>query len=119
MPPRRRGRGFAQYRGRLPHSETAVPKISYVVRFAPWDWNITSGVFIKDIDTVYYETLLGHLLVVLVIGAVISFAMVLIIRNVRASLGGEPDSGGAPGGEHRQWRSHRKSSTFIRKTRPA
>ncbi|MFM0499679.1 methyl-accepting chemotaxis protein [Paraburkholderia caffeinilytica] len=85
------GRGFAQYRGRLPHSETAVPKISYVVRFAPWDWNITSGVFIKDIDTVYYETLLGHLLVVLVIGAIISLAMLLIIRNVRASLGGEPD----------------------------
>jgi methyl-accepting chemotaxis protein len=48
-------------------------------------------VFIKDIDTVYYETLLGHLVVVLVIGAVISLAMVLIIRNVRASLGGEPD----------------------------
>ena len=85
------GRGFAAYRGRLPHSETAVPKISYVVRFAPWDWNITSGVFIKDIDTVYYETLLGHLAVVLVIGALISLAMVLIIRNVRASLGGEPD----------------------------
>ncbi|MGE8160299.1 methyl-accepting chemotaxis protein [Paraburkholderia sp. NPDC080076] len=85
------GRGFAEYRGRLPHSETAVPKISYVVRFAPWDWNITSGVFIKDIDTVYYETLLGHLAVVLVIGAIISLAMVLIIRNVRASLGGEPD----------------------------
>ncbi|MFL9964989.1 methyl-accepting chemotaxis protein [Paraburkholderia sediminicola] len=85
------GRGFAEYRGRLPHSETAVPKISYVVRFAPWDWNITSGVFIKDIDTAYYETLLGHLVVVLVIGAVISLAMVLIIRNVRASLGGEPD----------------------------
>ena len=85
------GRGFAAYRGRLPHTETAVPKISYVVRFAPWDWNIVSGVFIKDIDTVYYETLLGHLLVVLVIGAIISLALVLIIRNVRASLGGEPD----------------------------
>jgi methyl-accepting chemotaxis protein len=85
------GRGFAQYRGRLPHSETAVPKVSYVVRFAPWDWNITSGVFIKDIDTVYYQTLLGHLAVVLLIGALISLAMVLIIRNVRASLGGEPE----------------------------
>src|SRR5579864_1556832 len=85
------GRGFAEYRGRLPHSETAVPKISYVVRFAPWDWNITSGVFIRDIDTTYYDTLLGHLAVVLVIGAVISLAMIVIIRNVRASLGGEPE----------------------------
>ncbi|TDN68394.1 methyl-accepting chemotaxis protein [Paraburkholderia sp. BL10I2N1] len=85
------GRGFAEYRGRLPHSETAVPKISYVVRFAPWDWNITSGVFIRDIDTTYYDTLLGHLAVVLVIGAVISLAMIVIIRNVRGSLGGEPE----------------------------
>jgi methyl-accepting chemotaxis protein len=85
------GRGFAEYRGRLPHSETAVPKISYVVRFAPWDWNITSGVFIRDIDTTYYDTLLGHLAVVLVIGAAISLAMIVIIRNVRASLGGEPE----------------------------
>ncbi|KVD88934.1 hypothetical protein WS62_16515 [Burkholderia sp. ABCPW 14] len=85
------GHGFAEYRGRLPHSETAVPKISYVTRFAPWDWNISSGVFVKDIDTVYYETLVGHLAVVFVIGFVITVAMLVIIRNVRASLGGEPD----------------------------
>ncbi|AOJ02994.1 hypothetical protein WS70_15120 [Burkholderia mayonis] len=86
-----RGHGFAEYRGRLPHSETAVPKISYVTRFAPWDWNISSGVFLKDIDTVYYETLVGHLAMVFVIGFVITAAMLVIIRNVRASLGGEPD----------------------------
>ncbi|CAJ8029051.1 methyl-accepting chemotaxis protein [Burkholderia pseudomallei] len=85
------GHGFAEYRGRLPHSETAVPKISYVTRFAPWDWNISSGVFLKDIDTVYYETLVGHLAVVFVIGLVITAAMLVIIRNVRVSLGGEPD----------------------------
>ncbi|WP_292236309.1 methyl-accepting chemotaxis protein [Burkholderia sp.] len=89
------GRGFAEYRGRLPHSETAVPKISYVTRFVPWDWNISSGVFLKDIDTVYYETLLGHLAVVLVIGLVITAAMIVIIRNVRGSLGGEPDAAAA------------------------
>ncbi|AOJ82067.1 hypothetical protein WT60_16105 [Burkholderia sp. MSMB617WGS] len=89
------GRGFAEYRGRLPHSETAVPKISYVTRFAPWDWNISSGVFVKDIDTVYYETLVGHLAVVFVIGLVITAAMLVIIRNVRASLGGEPDEAAA------------------------
>ncbi|MEM5434769.1 methyl-accepting chemotaxis protein [Paraburkholderia diazotrophica] len=84
------GNGFAAYRGRLPHSEEAVPKISYVVHFTPWDWNITSGVFVRDIDTAYYANLVEHFIVVLVIGAVISLAMLLIIRNVRASLGGEP-----------------------------
>ncbi|WP_176049612.1 methyl-accepting chemotaxis protein [Burkholderia sp. BCC1644] len=89
------GSGFAEYRGRLPHSETAVPKISYVTRFAPWDWNISSGVFLKDIDTLYYRTLLVHLAVVFVIGFVISAAMLVIIRNVRGSLGGEPDEAAA------------------------
>ncbi|MDR0245066.1 MAG: methyl-accepting chemotaxis protein [Burkholderia sp.] len=89
------GSGFAEYRGRLPHSETAVPKISYVTRFAPWDWNISSGVFLKDIDTLYYRTLFGHLAVVFVIGFVISAAMLVIIRNVRGSLGGEPDEAAA------------------------
>ncbi|HHT8901853.1 MULTISPECIES: methyl-accepting chemotaxis protein [Burkholderia] len=89
------GSGFAEYRGRLPHSETAVPKISYVTRFAPWDWNISSGVFLKDIDTVYYRTLFGHLAMVFVIGFVISAAMLVIIRNVRGSLGGEPDEAAA------------------------
>ncbi|WP_223964425.1 methyl-accepting chemotaxis protein [Paraburkholderia sabiae] len=84
------GKGFAEYRGRLPHSEEAVPKISYAVHFTPWDWNIVSGVFVRDIDTAYYANLIEHFIVVLVIGAVISFAMVLIIRNVRGSLGGEP-----------------------------
>jgi methyl-accepting chemotaxis protein len=84
------GKGFAEYRGRLPHSEEAVPKISYAVRFAPWDWNIVSGVFVRDIDTAYYANLIEHFIVVMVIGAGISFAMLLIIRNVRGSLGGEP-----------------------------
>ncbi|RAC58328.1 hypothetical protein DN571_31045, partial [Burkholderia multivorans] len=64
-------------------------------RFAPWDWNISSGVFVKDIDTVYYRTLAGHLVVVLVIGVLISAAMLVIIRNVRGSLGGEPDAAAA------------------------
>ncbi|TDV27915.1 methyl-accepting chemotaxis sensory transducer with Cache sensor [Paraburkholderia caballeronis] len=85
------GHGFVEYRSRVPNSqETAVPKISYVSRFEPWDWNIASGVFVRDIDTTYHDTLLSHLLIVLVIGGAISLAMGLIIRNVRRTLGGEP-----------------------------
>ncbi len=34
------GRGYVEYLARLPHSETTVQKVSYVIRFAPWDWNI-------------------------------------------------------------------------------
>ncbi|HEY3596737.1 MAG TPA: methyl-accepting chemotaxis protein, partial [Paraburkholderia sp.] len=85
------GHGFAEYRGRLPGTETALPKVSYAVRFAPWDWTITSGVFVRDIDTAYYQTLVEHLVAVLVIGAVITLAMLLVIRSIRRGLGGEPE----------------------------
>jgi methyl-accepting chemotaxis protein len=84
------GRGFTEYRGRLPGTETALPKVSYVARFAPWDWYITSGVFIRDIDTAYYQTIVEHLVAVLVIGAIITFAMMFVMRSIRHSLGGEP-----------------------------
>ncbi|GAB2904969.1 methyl-accepting chemotaxis protein [Paraburkholderia jirisanensis] len=84
------GRGFTEYRGRLPGTETALPKVSYVARFAPWDWYITSGVFVRDIDTAYYQTIVEHLVAVLVIGAVITFAMMFLMRSIRNSLGGEP-----------------------------
>ncbi|CAB3753296.1 methyl-accepting chemotaxis protein [Paraburkholderia solisilvae] len=84
------GRGFAAYRGRLPGSETALPKLSYVEHFAPWDWYITSGVFVRDIDTAYYQTLVEHLIAVLVIGALITLAMAFVMRSIRNGLGGEP-----------------------------
>jgi methyl-accepting chemotaxis protein len=84
------GRGFTEYRGRLPGTETALPKLSYVERFAPWDWYITSGVFVRDIDTAYYRNLVEHLVAVLVIGALITLAMIVVMRSIRNGLGGEP-----------------------------
>ncbi|MFC0398165.1 methyl-accepting chemotaxis protein [Paraburkholderia rhizosphaerae] len=84
------GRGFTAYRGRLPGSETALPKLSYVERFAPWDWYITSGVFVRDIDTEYYRTIAEHLVAVAVIGALITLAMIVLMRSIRNGLGGEP-----------------------------
>jgi methyl-accepting chemotaxis protein len=84
------GRGFTEYRGRLPGSETALPKLSYVERFAPWDWYITSGVFVRDIDTAYYRNIVEHLVAVLVIGTLITLAMIVVMRSIRNGLGGEP-----------------------------
>ncbi|TKC89582.1 hypothetical protein FAZ69_11695 [Trinickia terrae] len=85
------GHGFAQYQGRLLHSQERAPKITYATRFEPWDWTIATGVFIKDIDAAYYAMLLIHLGVVFAIGIVITLAMLQIIRSVRKSLGGEPE----------------------------
>ena len=84
------GQGYVNYMARLPGVEAHVPKISFVKRFAPWDWYLISGVYLNDINTAFEANLLKYLIVILVVGAAISAAMVLIIRNVKRSLGGEP-----------------------------
>ncbi|APR40216.1 methyl-accepting chemotaxis protein [Paraburkholderia sp. SOS3] len=83
-----KGQGFVQYEGRL--NNGIATKIAFVKRFAPWDLYLTSGVYVNDIDSAFYANLRNYLIVVLVVGGLISLAMVMIIRNVERSLGGEP-----------------------------
>ena len=87
---RAEGQGYVDYMARLPGKSTEVPKVSFVERFAPWDWYIASGVYLNDINDAFHARLISYLLTMLVIGGVSSFALVMIIRNVQRSLGGEP-----------------------------
>ena len=85
-----KGEGFVDYMGRLPGQTEQVPKISFVKRFEPWDWYLVSGVYVNDIDDAFKVDLLRYLVMILVIGTLGSVALVIIIRNVKRSLGGEP-----------------------------
>jgi len=84
------GQGFVAYMARLPGKSEHVPKISFVKRFPAWDWYLISGVYVNDIDVAFRADLLRYLLTILVIGGFSTVALVLIIRNVKRSLGGEP-----------------------------
>ncbi len=63
-----------------------VRKISYIKRFAPWDWIIGTGVYVDDVEAQYREvlhTLLGIGLVL----ALLLFAVVgLIVRSIVVPL---------------------------------
>ncbi len=84
------GQGFVDYMARLPGNDDHVPKISFVKRFDAWDWYLISGVYVNDINAAFRANLLRYLLTILVIGSFSTIALVLIIRNVKRSLGGEP-----------------------------
>lgn len=84
------GQGFVRYMGRLPGKPDRLEKISFVKRFVPWDWYLISGVYVNDINEAFKADLLRYLIVVLLIGALSSTALILIIRNVTHSLGGDP-----------------------------
>jgi methyl-accepting chemotaxis protein len=83
------GGGYVRYVGTLPSGENAE-KTSYVVPVKQWGWYISSGVFLDDVQRQFHANLASYFAMVVGIGAVVSGVMLLIIRTVSRSLGGEP-----------------------------
>jgi methyl-accepting chemotaxis protein len=51
---RRNGAGFVDYEWPKPGSTEAVPKISYVKGFEPWGWIVGTGIYIDDLNVIYW-----------------------------------------------------------------
>ena len=49
--------GFIEYLWTKPKhpSDQLYPKVSYIKRFAPWDWIVGSGVYIDDVDSAFWN----------------------------------------------------------------
>ncbi|WP_353191125.1 methyl-accepting chemotaxis protein [Pandoraea pnomenusa] len=82
---------FVTYLWPKPGSEKPVEKISRVGAYSPWDWYLTTGVYVDDINAAFVGALLRWGAMLAVIGLAVSGVMLLIIRNVQDSLGGEPE----------------------------
>ncbi|WP_322106371.1 methyl-accepting chemotaxis protein [Paraburkholderia sp. J41] len=81
--------GFLDYLWAKPGHSEPVPKMSYGRRFAPWDWIIVTGMYMDDVSAEFYGSLLRWLAVTFVLGAAATAVMMLVVRSVRGSLGGE------------------------------
>ncbi|WP_374618632.1 methyl-accepting chemotaxis protein [Pandoraea sp.] len=86
----RTGGGYFTYLWPKPGHDKPVGKISRVGYFAPWDWCVTGGVYTDDINDAFYRSLAQWAGLLVVLGGIVSAAMLLIIRNIKKSLGGEP-----------------------------
>lgn len=56
------GGGFAEYVGRKPGSGVQAHKVNYVMRFAPWDWYLATGMYMDDVEAAFTHDLLWWLL---------------------------------------------------------
>ncbi|HXK55708.1 MAG TPA: methyl-accepting chemotaxis protein, partial [Gammaproteobacteria bacterium] len=56
---KQRGEGSVPYRWPKPGSEEPVAKISYVKGFAPWGWVIGSGIYVDDVDALFWRSALA------------------------------------------------------------
>jgi methyl-accepting chemotaxis protein len=86
----RQNEGYFNLNYLKPVTNKMAPKINYVQLYKPWDWTIITGVFLDDIDDLFYLTLAEYLGAAVVLCLLVSFVMLVIIRSIHRQLGGEP-----------------------------
>ncbi|MGF7000483.1 methyl-accepting chemotaxis protein [Paraburkholderia sp. GAS32] len=87
---KRDGKGFTAYASPKPGATDASPKIVYAVSYQPWDWILTTGLYVDDLDAAFHSTLYQSLGILLVLAGALSAVVVLLNRGILRSLGGEP-----------------------------
>jgi methyl-accepting chemotaxis protein len=80
------GAGFVDYLWPQPGAEHPVPKISYVKGFTPWGWIIGSGIYIDDVNEIFWGQMVQQgaiILGIMLITVLISF---VIARSISRPL---------------------------------
>jgi len=87
---KRDGKGFTAYAAPKPGATEASPKTSYNVTYQPWDWILTTGLYVDDIDAAFHSTLYQSLGILVILAGALSAVVLLLNRGILRSLGGEP-----------------------------
>jgi methyl-accepting chemotaxis protein len=87
---KRDGNGFVSYAFRRLGSSDAAPKIAYSVIYQPWDWILTTGLYVDDIDAAFRSSLYQSLGILVILASALSVVVMLLNRGIFRSLGGEP-----------------------------
>ncbi|BDD91935.1 methyl-accepting chemotaxis protein [Pandoraea sp. NE5] len=87
---KRDGKGFTSYSAAKPGASGFFPKISYNLRYPPWDWVFTTGLYVDDVDAAFRASLYQSLGILAVLAGFLSAVVVLLNRGILHSLGGEP-----------------------------
>ncbi|NGZ87310.1 methyl-accepting chemotaxis protein [Duganella aceris] len=86
----RGGEGYVSYSYPRPGSSAEEPKLMRVRHFGPWDWNVSTGVYVDDIEHAFHRSLLHALGLLAAVCAALATLVVVINRGLLKELGGEP-----------------------------
>jgi len=81
---------FTETQTAKPGSEALVPKLQHTEHFAPWDWIIGTGLYIDDLDTLFYQQVRSAAMVIALILLSVGGVAWWIARRILAQIGGEP-----------------------------
>ena len=81
------GGGFVEYRFPKPGTTNPLPKLSYALQFQSWHWTVGAGIYIDDIDAIFWSLVwkVGSLIGLVLAGAV-AIAL-LVSRSITKPLG--------------------------------
>jgi len=80
------GAGFVSYLWPKPGFSDPVPKLSYVKGFTPWGWVIGSGIYIDDIDTIFWNSTRWMMAIIAVLTITVFVLLQYIIRSITYPL---------------------------------
>nr|NMF99677.1 methyl-accepting chemotaxis protein [Aromatoleum toluolicum] len=89
---RKDGAGFVDYLWPKPGSSEPQPKVSYVKAFGPWGWIVGTGVYVNDLDSLFWV----HASHSLILGGVATVLLLLLSWRIGSGilrqLGCEPSA---------------------------
>ncbi|HEY0572174.1 MAG TPA: methyl-accepting chemotaxis protein, partial [Enterovirga sp.] len=87
------GGAYVTYSAPRQGNDIAVPKISWVAGFAPWQWMIGTGVYLDDIDDIFWDrtmraSAIGAVLLAILMGSAwyLARGLVLPIRGLTDTM---------------------------------
>ena len=81
------GGGYVSYRYPRGAGGEPLPKISYALEYKPWGWMIGSGIYIDDIDAIFWSQVVHiGLLIGVTLAAIVAFCF-LLGRSITKPLG--------------------------------
>lgn len=80
------GAGFVEYNYMGPQSDSAQHKVSYVQGFAPWGWVVGSGIYLSDVNALFWQQATKSLLLTALVMVLALLIVVLISRSLTFSV---------------------------------
>ncbi|WP_339778992.1 cache domain-containing protein [uncultured Thalassospira sp.] len=83
---KKQGEGFVNYNFYLPNSKETGPKLAYVKNFQPWGWVVGTGIYVNDIDDIFYQSLAVQGAIALVVIGLVIFFSTIVSKGITGPL---------------------------------
>ncbi|WP_087016440.1 methyl-accepting chemotaxis protein [Thaumasiovibrio subtropicus] len=78
----RQGGGFVEYVWPKPNETVAKQKIAYSQHFAPWDWIISTGLYVDDVEEIFWSEARTSMLVVSIVIATLLICSLWVAHSI-------------------------------------